>query len=131
MWPLSIKKNVISIPTGVRISIDSLVSPPNMQQMIDAIRAARKEIYLSKAPPHLSNTVRDNLIVQYNDATQELVNDPGNGFSDYTPPNFHTYFSNNPSEMIDDLHPDGTGYQSMARLWCESLNGQAGMACTP
>jgi lysophospholipase L1-like esterase len=103
----------------------------NMQQMIDAIRAAGKEIYLSKAPPHLSNTVRDNLIVQYNDAIQELVNDAGNGFSGYTPPDFHTYFSNNPSEMFDDLHPDGTGYQSMARLWCESLNGQAGMACTP
>jgi lysophospholipase L1-like esterase len=103
----------------------------NMQQIIDAVRAAGKQIYLAKAPPHLGDTVRDDLIVEYNDAIQELVDDGNNGFSGYTPPDFHTFFTNTPQQMADDLHPNGKGYRSMARMWCESLNGQAGMICTP
>jgi lysophospholipase L1-like esterase len=115
--------------SGGTTPVSKAVFKGNMQTIINDVTAAGKKIYLAKAPPHLGDTTRDNLIVQYNDAIDELVIE--NGFSGYTPPDFHSYFLNNQSEMFDDLHPNGTGYQSMARLWCLSLDGQAGMVCIP
>ncbi len=97
----------------------------NMQQMIDAILAAGKEVYLSRTPPHTTDTGRDTRIQGYNNVIDELVTE--NGFT-YTPPDFHAYFTANQAEMADQLHPNGVGYQSMARLWCDSLN-QPGMLC--
>jgi len=48
----------------------------------------------------------------------------------YVPPDFYSYFTANPAEMSSDgIHPVGTGYQSMARLWCEALNAQQGWHC--
>jgi VCBS repeat-containing protein len=115
--------------SGGTTPVSPAIFKANMQALIDAVTAAGKEIYLAKAPPHLGDTVRDDLIVQYNDAIDELVIE--NGFSGYTPPDFHTFFTNTPQQMADDLHPNGRGYRSMARMWCESLNGQAGMVCIP
>jgi hypothetical protein len=43
--------------------------------------------------------------------------------------NFFTYFRDLPrvdgipNEFSDNLHPNGYGNQSMARLWCETVTG--------
>ncbi len=108
--------------------VTKAVFKANMQQLIDAVVGAGKKIYLGKTPPHMTHVASDELIQQYNDAIDELKDE--NGFS-YTPPDFHTHFTENPDEMADDLHPNGVGYQSMAELWCSSLNGQSGMSCIP
>lgn len=34
-----------------------------------------------------------------------------------SPPDFYNHFLNNPSELIDDVHPNGIGYGSMAKMW--------------
>ena len=99
-----------------------------MQKMIDTIEAAGKKVYLSYAPPHLSDPTRDARIVEYNQVIDELMVE--NGYA-YTPPDFHTYFTINQGQMYDALHPNGTGYASIARLWCEALDGVDGISCTP
>jgi len=115
----------------------------NMQQIITAVRDAGKAIFLAKAPPDLIDSVRDARIEEYNAAIVELVNNQANGFVGYAPPDFHAYFSDplngpDPSSVndlmaADNLHPNGEGYRSMARLWCLELKGQLGiridMAC--
>lgn len=100
----------------------------NMQRMINAAADAGKQLILAKAPPHLTNGPRDALIQGYNNAVEQVVTE--NGFG-YTPPDFHTFFSANPGLMVDALHPNGLGYREMADLWCQSLNGQMGIFCTP
>ena len=101
----------------------------NLQQIIDLASASGKQVILAKAPPHLNDATRDAIIQTYNQVIDQLIME--NGFS-YTPPDFHTYFTNNPAEMVaDGLHPNGVGYQSMAKLWCSALNGQMGISCSP
>jgi len=91
------------------------------------VTGAGKAIYLAKAPPHKTNATRDTLIQEYNTVIDELI--AVNAFVTYTVPDFHAYFTANPTQMADDLHPNGVGYQNMATIWCTSLNGQAGMIC--
>ncbi len=99
----------------------------NLQQIINAVTAAGKGIFLAKAPPYLANSTRDALVQQYNMVVDELVTLNGLG---YTPADFHTYFTANPAEFsADGIHPAGMGYQSMARIWCEALNLQMGLWC--
>jgi len=99
----------------------------NMQQIINAVTSAGKGVYLAKAPPYLANTTRDALVVQYNLVIDELITENGLG---YVAPDFHTWFTANPSEFsADGIHPNGRGYQSMARIWCEALNLQMGLWC--
>jgi len=109
----------------------------NLQQMITAVRNTGKAIFLAKAPPDLVDAVQDARIQEYNAAVTELVNDPANGFVGYTPPDFHTYFSDpangpDPSTVndlmaADNRHPNGEGYRAMAALWCRELRGQLGL----
>ena len=109
----------------------------NLQQMITAIRAAGKGVFLAQAPPDLADPVRNARIQEYNAAIAELVIDPANGFIGYAPPDFHAYFSdplNGPDpSTVNDLmpaggrYPNGEGYRSMATLWCRALRGQLGM----
>ena len=76
-------------------------------------------------------------VVEYNAAIAERVKNPANGFVGYTPPDFHSCFSNplngpdpltvNDLMADDDIHPNGEGYRSMAVLWCRELRGQLGM----
>ncbi|GMQ88581.1 MAG: hypothetical protein BMS9Abin09_0009 [Gammaproteobacteria bacterium] len=110
-----------------------------LQQIIDAVvpappAGAGKLVFFPKIPPFLSSSTRDAKVQEYNQVIDELVArlkiDYPSGYLNYTPPDFHSYFTANPSEMISDLiHPNGTGYQSMGRLWCEALNGQQGWFC--
>jgi lysophospholipase L1-like esterase len=100
-----------------------------MQQIIDAVTGQGKQIILAKAPPYLANATRNNLIIQYNQVIDQLVLE--NGLA-YVPVDLYSYFFNNTSEMSSDgIHPTGAGYQSMARLWCQRLNGQMGLSCIP
>ncbi|MBL4851937.1 MAG: hypothetical protein JKY90_06615, partial [Gammaproteobacteria bacterium] len=101
----------------------------NIQQIIDAALSAGKVIFLAKAPPYFANTVRNVIVDGYNQVIDELVFE--NEFS-YVPPDLHGYFTANPSEYsIDGIHPDGVGYQSIANLWCQGLDGQLGLSCSP
>jgi lysophospholipase L1-like esterase len=113
----------------------------NMQQIIDAINDAGKEVCLAKPPIALGSTADSDpyedpdqgtkslWIKEYNQVIDELVNDPLNNIS-VAPPDFYSYFNYyDPStnryryedEYIDNLHPNGVGYHSMAQLWLESL----------
>lgn len=98
-----------------------------LQQMINAVTGAGKQIYLVKATPFLANLTRDALVVEYNQVVDELVSENGLG---YVAADLYSYFTANPGEFSPDLlHPNGTGYASIARLICEQLNGQNGLWC--
>jgi lysophospholipase L1-like esterase len=63
------------------------------------------------------------LIQQYNTAVGELVSNTANGIT-VTPPDFYAAFTNNnlyQTQYFDNIHPNGTGYQTMANLWFQAL----------
>jgi PKD repeat protein len=93
----------------------------NMQALITMIRNAGKEAYLAKVPYAKNQTpARLARIGEYNAAIDELVSE--NSIA-VTPPDFYTYFEANQDEMspTDNLHMNGTGYQSMALLWKDAI----------
>lgn len=92
----------------------------NIQQIINAAAAAGKATILGKTSPHLGDAPRDDRIQDYNGVIDELIAD--NGFT-YTAPDFHAYFTANPGDMADNLHPNGAGYKAMADGWCKHMNG--------
>jgi len=115
----------------------------NMQQIINQLKAAGKQIALAKTnvaladcadntptdpgycPPYsnLNTGARNVLIQQYNTVVGELVSNTANGIT-VTPPDFYTYFTTNnryQTQYFDNIHPNGTGYQSMANLWFQAL----------
>ena len=86
----------------------------NMQRIISAILAAGKTPYLAEVP-YTSDPLRSNaMIYEYNAAIDELF--ITNNIL-VTPPPFYTYFQTHQGELADGIHPNGTGYQSMADLW--------------
>lgn len=113
----------------------------NMQQIINAINNAGKQVYLAKIPIALGENIfgepyadpdqepRNLLIKEYNEVIDELANDPVNKIC-ATPPDFYNYFNyydsetqshNYEHEYADMLHPNGMGYRSIANLWFEAL----------
>jgi lysophospholipase L1-like esterase len=114
----------------------------NMQQLIDAIVAGGKAPVLGQVPitlgacssctpfPDPATAARNILIQDYNTVItggecSDLTLEPNglivdNGIS-VTPPDFYQYFEANQAEYDDNLHPNGTGYQSMADLWFNAL----------
>jgi lysophospholipase L1-like esterase len=110
-----------------------------LQQIIDTVvppppAGAGKLVLFAKIPPFLSSSTRNARVQEYNQVIDELVArlkaDYPPSYLNYTPPDFHSYFTANQVEMASDLvHPNGTGYQSMGRLWCEALNGLQGWFC--
>jgi lysophospholipase L1-like esterase len=89
-----------------------------MQQIIDLISAAGKQPYLAKIPFTLKGVTRNDIIQEYNIVIDELIS--SNGIT-VVPPDFYTYYENHQTEMSDDLHPNGIGYQAMANLWFNAL----------
>ena len=89
-----------------------------MQQIVTAVLAAGKTPYLAMVPYTSDLNRSDAAIQEYNVAIDELV--VSNGIS-VTPPDFYTYFKSHQGELADGLHPNGTGYQSMADLWFTAL----------
>jgi lysophospholipase L1-like esterase len=105
----------------------------NMQQIIDAIISAGKEVCLAKIPIALADCMtcqpyqdpsqgQKNIMIQeFNAVIDELVMDPSNGIN-VVPPDFYSYFEiNYPTEYATWVHPNGIGYQSMADLWFQAL----------
>ena len=91
----------------------------NMQRIISAILAAGKTPYLAEVP-FTSDPLRSNAIIyEYNAAIGELI--LTNNIL-VPPPPFYTYFQAHQGELADGLHPNGTGYQSMANLWFDVLH---------
>ena len=90
----------------------------NMQRIISAVLAAGKIPYLAEVP-YTSDPLRSiAMIYEYNAAIDELV--ITNNIL-VTPPSFYAYFMNHQGELADGIHPNGTGYQSMANLWFNVL----------
>ena len=58
------------------------------------------------------------MIIEYNAAVDELF--VSNGIA-VTPPPSYEYFQAHLGELADGIHPNGTGYQSMANLWFIAL----------
>ena len=94
----------------------------NMQQMIDMIKNAGGIPYLAKIPiAYDPQTYLNTAIQKYNQVIDELVSENNIGVR---PPDFYLFFSNNPMQISSDgLHPNGTGYQSMAQLWQDAMLG--------
>jgi lysophospholipase L1-like esterase len=90
----------------------------NIQQIISNIVAAGKLPYLAKVPYTTRSSQDIPSIVEYNQAIDELVE--ANGIS-VTPPDFYLHFFEHQEELIDELHPSGVGYRSMATLWRNAL----------
>jgi lysophospholipase L1-like esterase len=83
-----------------------------------AILAAGETPYLAEVP-YTSNPLRsDAMIQEYNVVIDELV--LANNISVILPA-FYAYFQAHQEELADGLHPNGTGYQSMADLWFNVL----------
>jgi len=97
----------------------------NMQQIIDTIIAAGKKPILAKVPivieygSNIDETRRNLLIQEYNQVIERLVSKNGIAVA---PPDFYNYFKENKNQFYDRLHPNGRGYQSMARLWFNALH---------
>jgi len=83
----------------------------NMQTIVSAILAAGKTPYLAKVPYTLDSRYSIPSIQAYNAVIDELVAENGIKVS---PPDFYALFQNTSLLGIDGLHPNGTGYQSMA-----------------
>ena len=110
-----------------------------MQQIIDAINMASKEACLAKAPITLGDDAdtaqyddpdqgrRSLFVKEYNQVIDELAGDPLNNIM-VVPPDFYGLFNEDVPggkrydfEYADNLHPNGTGYGSMANEWLESI----------
>ena len=89
-----------------------------MQRILSAILLAGKTPYLAKVP-YTTLPRYDILSIQeYNGVVDEPV--AANGIS-VVPPDFYAWFLAHSSQLADGLHPNGTGYQSMANLWFSAL----------
>ena len=93
-----------------------------LDRMSRALLNARKTIYLGYIPyykyQNSSDQYIEDLIVEYNQVIDELVA----AYAIATPiTDFHTYFLNNQTEFSDNIHPNSTGYDSMANLWAVTL----------
>ncbi len=90
----------------------------NMQGIVSAIKAAGKTPYLAKVPYTSNPRYGIPSIQSYNLVIDELA--AANGIS-ATPPDFYALFQDTSLLDADGLHPNGTGYQSMANLWSGAL----------
>ena len=117
----------VPVPSGLGLQPTDTNNYPgtfkdNMQQMIDMIKAAGGIPYLAKIPiAYDPYTSLNTYIQEYNQVIDELVSKNNIGVR---PPDFYLFFSNNPDQISSDgLHPNGTGYQSMAQLWQDAMLG--------
>lgn len=102
----------------------------NMQQIITSIVESGKIPYLAKVPyafgpcsncePFTDPDIapQNVLIREYNQVIDELR--LANNII-VKAPNFYNYFREHPEEFADNLHPNGLGYKSMARMWRNAI----------
>ena len=102
----------------------------NMQQLVSTIYTAGKAAHYGKSSDSIGAIQQLCAICATGDSHAELV-DSGiqrgnrrlvarNGIG-VVPPDFYNYFRLHKDEFGDNLHPNGSGYQSMARLWFDAL----------
>ncbi len=122
----------ILVMYGMNDANPALPVPPaafkaNMQQIINAITAAGKEVVLAKinialgdgqltTPPYsdpIDDGARNVNIIAFNQVIDQLRAE--NGIS-VAAPDFYTLFKNN-TQYSYNIHPNGAGYQSMADGW--------------
>ena len=113
----------IPLPSGLNLSTGQSgyngSFKDNMQQMITLVANAGKQAYLAKIPfAKGSFSGRNTLIQEYNQVIDQLISE--NSIS-VAAPDFYTFFELNQDQYSDDLHLNGTGYQSMADLWFNAL----------
>jgi lysophospholipase L1-like esterase len=90
----------------------------NLQRIISVIRSAGKIPYLAMVPYTTMRSIDISSIREYNEVVDELVAE--NDIA-VTPPDFFSYFREHPDEIPDGIHPNRTGYESMANLWFIAL----------
>ena len=90
----------------------------NLQRIISAIRSEGKQPCLAKVPYTTSPSIDIASIREYNVVVDELV--AANNIV-VTPPDFYSHFQKHPEEIPDGLHPNRSGYESMANLWFIAL----------
>jgi len=98
----------------------------NMEAIVNSVINAGRTPYLSKVPFFNNNDPSkpvscptcDASIISYNNAIDQIVSNLGIAVA---PPDFYTHFKNNTNELADGLHPNHSGYQSMANLWQSAL----------
>jgi lysophospholipase L1-like esterase len=92
----------------------------NLRKIILQVKASNKTPLLAKVPygTYASDPSDDQVLIDYNVVIDQLV---GEHNIMVTPPDFYSHFKNNQSELFDDKHPNGFGYQSMADLWYDAL----------
>jgi lysophospholipase L1-like esterase len=110
-------------PSGLGLSRADPAYPgtfkDHMQRIIDATIGDGRIPYIAKLPKAFgSYDFMNPLLWEYNMVVDELYWENG---LEVIPPDFYTLFENNPDQMADDLHPNGTGYQSMAQLWWDAI----------
>ncbi len=115
---------LLPVPSGKGLTSGDTGYPGSfkdrMQQITTLINNAGKKVCLAKVPYTLAPQ-RNTLIQDYNIVIDELKGDTTNNIT-VTPPDFYGYFEIHQEEFFDSLHPNGTGYRSMANLWLASLN---------
>jgi lysophospholipase L1-like esterase len=111
----------------------------NVQRMVSAVKGVGKAPTLARinialgdcndSPvscptyPDLDTGARNVWIQEYNRVIDELAADPANSIT-VSPPDLYGYFRQNyAKEYFDNFHPNGDGYRSVARLWCQALTG--------
>jgi lysophospholipase L1-like esterase len=93
----------------------------NLREIILDLQAQGHDPVLAKVPyPKDAPQQRLDLIEKYNLAISQLT---GEHNLLAGPPDFYNhFFENQDSELFDNVHPNGAGYSSMAKLWfCELI----------
>ena len=136
---------IMPVPSGLGLGPVDIGYPgsfkANMQQIINAIRDAGKEVCLAKIPIALGSSnsgeqyldpivaLKNIYIQEFNDVIDELVADSLNNIV-VPAPDFFSYFSfydetsnlfRYEEEYSTNYHPNGIGYYSMANLWFDAL----------
>jgi hypothetical protein len=90
-----------------------------MRRIILRLQNRGKVPLLAKIPYILNApSSQDQIIQEYNAVVDQLVAEHN---IPVTPPDFYSYFKNHQGEFVDDFHPNGEGYISMANCWYAAL----------
>jgi lysophospholipase L1-like esterase len=92
----------------------------SVRKIIAAIRAAGKTPCLAKVPFATRPSVDVASLREYNSVIDELVTEERISVQ---PPDFFAYFQAHPENLADGVHPNRAGYDAMAEMWMQALNG--------